>query len=56
MSNNLESVSEHYKWSVRAKQRVAELMKQDAIEFFKWNALKIDSYIKYIEQIKPLVT
>ncbi len=31
-------------------------MKNDAIEFFKWNALKVDGYVKYIEQIKPLVT
>lgn len=30
--------------------------KQQSIEFFKWNALKIDGYIKYVEQIKPLVT
>lgn len=56
MNNELESVSTHYKWSVRAKQRVFELMKQDAIEFFRWNALKVDGYVKYIEQIKPLVT
>jgi hypothetical protein len=56
MNNELESVSTHYKWTVRAKQRVSELMKQDAIEFFKWNALKVDGYVKYIEQIKPLVT
>jgi hypothetical protein len=53
---NLERVSTHYKWTVRTKQRVSELMKQDAIEFFKWNALKVDGYVKYIEQIKPLVT
>jgi hypothetical protein len=30
--------------------------KQESIEFFKWNALKVDGYIKYIDQIKPLVT
>lgn len=34
----------------------AQKTKPQSIEFFKWNALKIDGYIKYVEQIKPLVT
>lgn len=33
-----------------------EYAKQEAIEFFKWNAFKVDWYIKYIEKIRPLVT
>ena len=48
MNNELESVSAHYKWSVRAKQRVSELMKEDAIEFA--NFIKDKSYTKSEEK------
>jgi hypothetical protein len=55
-ANKIEKLSAHYGWTVREKQRILDFVKEDAIEFFKWNALKVDGYVQYIEKIKPLVT